>query len=81
MNINGYCPHCKADLDGDLVVETFIKQGMSREKAEESASHYYGWKQHGLQNRWGRKIGLSSITHDRIMEWQCPDCSGRWSRF
>lgn len=26
----------------------------------------------------GRKIGVSDMRKDRIVEWICPDCNGRW---
>lgn len=79
-NINGYCPHCNANLDGELIIETFMQQGRSREEAEKSASNYAGWDEHGQNNRWGRRIGISSLKHDRVMEWLCPDCDKRWKR-
>ncbi|PEC18983.1 hypothetical protein COM96_27570 [Bacillus cereus] len=25
-----------------------------------------------------RKIGITSFTHDRILNWQCPDCKREW---
>lgn len=80
-NQSGYCPHCNANLDGDLVIETFMEQGKTRKEALESAAYYSGWNEHGELNRWGRKIGISSMEHDRVMEWQCPDCHKRWKRF
>jgi hypothetical protein len=27
-----------------------------------------------------RKIGISDLTKDRIVKWQCPDCDGEWDR-
>jgi hypothetical protein len=80
MNINGHCPHCNADLDGELVIDYPLKQGKSMDKAIEYAKHYAGWGEHGVANRWGRRIGISSMKYDRVMEWQCPDCDKRWDR-
>lgn len=79
-NINGYCPHCKADLDGALIIETYLSLGFSEEKALEWASSYSGYEENGKQNKWGRQIGLSSIEKDREIGWKCPDCNNTWSR-
>lgn len=27
-----------------------------------------------------RIIGMTSVEADRILYWQCPDCSGTWDR-
>lgn len=80
-NINGYCPACKADLDGRNVLEDFMKiSGYTREEALASAKHYAGWEEHGENNRWGRAIGQYSIEHDRTISWRCPDCNHEWKR-
>lgn len=79
-NINGYCPHCNFNLDGDLIVDTFISQGKTREKVIEDASYYEGWKVYGEENRWGRAIGLSDLKLDRVTRWECPDCHKTWER-
>lgn len=81
MNIHGYCPHCNADLDGDLVINYPLSQGKTREEALEYASHYAGWERHGELNRWGRDIAISDMRLDMCTELQCPDCHGRWPRF
>lgn len=72
-NINGYCPKCGFDFDGDLVVETFLNQGKSQEEAEETASHCAGFSKHGLLNRWSRKIGIYDLHKDRTTNYQCPE--------
>jgi predicted nucleic acid-binding Zn ribbon protein len=38
-----------------------------------------------LQDKYGtgyfsRKIGISSLEHDRVIRWKCPDCGGEWER-
>jgi hypothetical protein len=78
MNINGYCPHCKADLDGELVIESFMKSGKTREEAIELAGHYSGWQEYKELNRWGRQVGISDIFLDRVTHYKCPDCGGLW---
>ena len=74
MNINGYCPHCNADLDGELVIDYPLKQGKTKAEAIEYASSYQGWKEHGELNRWNRKIGICDIGKDRTTSSKCPDC-------
>ena len=71
---NGSCKHCNASFDGDLVYETFLKQGLSEEEAKQTASYYAGFKEHGLQNRWGRQIGRYCMAADRTVATICPDC-------
>lgn len=78
MNINGFCPHCNANLDGDLVINYPLSQGKTREEAVEYVQSYEGWNEHGLHNKWGRQIGQSN--GDRITEWKCPDCNKSWAR-
>lgn len=75
MNINGYCPHCKANLDGDLVIDYPLKQGKTKAEALEYASNYAGWDKHGELNRWGRKIGEYDPITDLTTSWKCPDCN------
>ena len=71
------CPGCHTDLDGDLIYETFIGQGMTPEKALETAKMYGANETTG---RWGREIGMSCMERDRVVEWMCPDCGHRWDR-
>ena len=71
------CPSCKSDLDGDLIYETFIGQGMTPEKALETANMYGATETSGW---WGRVIGISCMDQDRTVEWMCPDCGHRWDR-
>jgi hypothetical protein len=52
-NIHGYCPHCNANLDGDLVIDYPLSQGQSMEEALEYASEYSGWNQH-KEKTWDR---------------------------
>jgi len=53
--------------DADLQGEPIPKK--SRDKG------YYGDKTH-----FSRRIGISDPRLDRIVEWLCPDCGGRWNR-
>lgn len=77
---HGYCPNCKANLDGGYVVEYPVSQGYPWDKVIEYCSHYSGWTEHGLNNRWGRSIGLYSWEEDRTTGYQCPDCKHTWGR-
>lgn len=75
-NENGFCPHCGANLDGGDILETFIAQGKTPEKAAEIAANY-GYR--SGHSQWGRQIGLE-FDNDCIEYWQCPDCNGKWPR-
>jgi len=79
-SINGYCPHCNANLDGDLVIDYPLSQGKTMEEAIEYASFYAGWEKHGKLNRWGRQIGVYDMRKDRTVAYKCPDCNGEWGR-
>lgn len=78
-NIHGYCPHCNANLDGELVIDYPLSQGKTMEEALEYAAYYAGWEEHGAKNRWGRQIGIYDMNSDRTIEYKCPDCNGTWS--
>ena len=80
INIHGYCPHCNADLDGDLVINYPLNLGQDMAEAVRYASNYSGFKEYGLANRWGRAIAIYDMSRDRAVEWECPDCKGRWPR-
>jgi DNA-directed RNA polymerase subunit RPC12/RpoP len=73
-NVNGFCPHCKADFDDNLIYDTFINQGKTKEEAIKCAKYYEGWEQYGPANRWSRAIGISSLELDRTTGYMCPDC-------
>jgi len=79
-NINGFCPHCKASLDGDLVIDYPLSQGKSRKEALEYAKSYVGWEEFGEDNRWGRQIAQYDRDKDRTVGYVCPDCNGHWER-
>lgn len=81
MNKNGYCPHCNANLDGDLVIDYPLSKGYTMEEALKYAKSYEGWKQYGLENRWGRQIMIYDMDKDRTVAYKCPDCGETWSRF
>ena len=80
MNINGYCPHCNASLDGDLVIDHPLSQGKSMDEALEYAKFYDGWNEHGEANRWGRAISLYSLEKDCTIGYRCPDCNRTWEQ-
>ncbi len=73
-NIHGYCPHCKANFDGDLVINHPLSEGKTQSEALEYASHYAGWEMHRASNRWDRKIGIYDYAKDRTVAYKCPDC-------
>lgn len=77
---NRNCPHCNANLDGDLVIETFREMYKDEEEALKAAKCYAGWEPHGLQNRWGREIGVYCQDRDRTVAYRCPDCKKEWNR-
>jgi len=67
------CPHCKSDLEGGLIWETFNNLH-GPEKADEYAEMYGATRETG---RWGREIGLE-YGRDRVEEFMCPDCRWKW---
>jgi len=77
-NIHGCCPHCNANLDGDLVINYPLSQDKTMEEAIEYASYYAGWDEHKENNRWGRAIALYDRDRDRTTAYRCPDCSKTW---
>lgn len=79
-NINGFCPLCNANLDGDLVIDYPKSKGKSHEKCIAYAKVYAGWEEHGEANRWGRQISLYDRDKDRTVGYKCPDCNGKWER-
>jgi len=89
LDDHGRCPHCDADLNGGSIWQTFYDQAMKGLKgrvpteeeaatlADESAEMYGATRTSG---QWGRKIGIYDMEKDCTVEWQCPDCDGRWPR-
>lgn len=82
---HGRCPKCDADLNGGSIWETGYQMALAdsqdAERAERRADEYaaaYGATR--TKGRWGRAIGLSSMTQDRIVSWKCPDCNHVWPR-
>lgn len=81
MNIHGFCPHCNANLDGDLIMDAAIELfGYDKDEALAYAASYSGWNEHGEANRWGRAIVVYNIDKDRTEYYRCPDCQGTWER-
>lgn len=59
-----YCPHCGTDLRGERIPQEHIDRG------------YYS-----ADDPWFyRTIGIYDMGLDMTVEWQCPDCGGRWPR-
>jgi DNA-directed RNA polymerase subunit RPC12/RpoP len=71
------CKHCGTNLDGDLIIHTFLSMGKTYDDAIECAKVYQGWEAHETRNRWGREIGMNSMELDRVVYYACPDCGGK----
>lgn len=76
-NDHGYCPHCGADLDGDLIWETGLKMKGSEAGADEYAEAYGATRTTG---HWGRAMGIYDREKDCTVAWKCPDCGEEWER-
>jgi hypothetical protein len=79
-NINGYCPHCNANLDGDLVINYPLSQGYTPDLVLKYVASYEGWNEHREANRWNRAIALYDMRKDRTTAYRCPDCGETWDR-
>lgn len=77
-NINGYCPECNYDFDGELIIDSFIEAGKTQEEALEIAKMYSGWTLHKEANRWSKRVNIYSLEVDRSLEHYCTNCSHRW---
>lgn len=78
------CPSCKANLQGELIYETFLHKGMepyyppgNEQEALKTASHYGATKTEG---RWGLALGIYDMNKDRTVAWRCPKCNHEWER-
>ena len=75
---HGRCPHCDADMNGGSIWAHFLDEtGGDPEEADFIAAMYGATREKG---RWGRQIGITPVGHDRVTDWQCPDCGGQWPR-
>lgn len=87
------CPHCKADMNGTSIWQTFYDKSrengyyedpglpMNEEEAMAQAdkiASYYGATR--FSGNWQRQLGISSLERDRTDNWECPDCAGQWGR-
>lgn len=72
--MNKSCPHCGTNLLGEKIIDVFLAQGKSHDQALEWASHYQGFEEYGIENRFGREIGIYDIEKDRTVYYICPDC-------
>jgi hypothetical protein len=64
MNIHGNCSKCNTSFDGDLVTDYPRSQGKTEEECLEYAKSYSGWEQHGVNNRWDKRIAVYDIDRD-----------------
>lgn len=80
MNIHGFCPHCNANLDGELIISYALESNKSKEEALSYAKSYEGWDRYGELNRWGRVISLYDIKKDKTTAYRCLDCENTWER-
>lgn len=71
------CPNCKANLEGDLIFDTFLAKYGNEKKALEVAAMYGATKTEG---RWGREIGIYDMGKDRTVAYECPVCKHQWGR-
>ena len=76
-NIHGYCPSCKVDLDGDLLLDTFTEMYQDKDRAIESCKYYSGYEEYLLGNKWNRAISISNW--DAHLSYVCPDCNIEFS--
>lgn len=81
------CPYCHADLEGELIFDTFKRMrdageqyyaGMTDKQILNKVVSSYG----PHDSRWKRQIGIEyQGNYDGVLRWQCPDCKGTWDRF
>ena len=71
------CANCNADLEGDLIYDTFLSRYGDEEKALEAAASYGATKTEG---RWSRSIAIYDLGADRTVKYRCPDCGYEWER-
>lgn len=74
---HGSCPSCGADMNGDMIWQTFMDKHGDEAEADRIAEMYGADRKHG---RWGRAIGIYDRDRDRTVSWMCPDCEHRWAR-
>ena len=74
---HGSCPHCKADLNGGSIWQTFFDKTGSEEEADNAARSYGASRTYG---QWGRQAGIYDMEKDRTVRYKCPDCQGEWPR-
>lgn len=72
--MNKFCPHCCVSLLGEKIIDVFLKQGKTYDQALEWARLYKGFEEYGIENRFGREIGIYDIEKDRTVYYICPDC-------
>lgn len=78
MSVNGYCPNCKTDLDGELVIESFREMYENEKQALEACTYYAGYTIHLLNNRWSRAISVSNWGNHQF--YVCPDCNTEFGK-
>lgn len=88
-NQHGYCPKCNADLDGEVMMDSWRR--LYPEKTEEELLKWFSCycpsdtpKEQLVMmsktRRWGRQIGLETPYYDGVSMFACPDCKHVWKR-
>lgn len=76
MTLPKNCPKCSADLEGEDIYNSYLKDGYAPEEAEEKAA-FYGWTKESPV-RFSRVEGIYDWDLDRTSQWKCPDCGHIW---
>lgn len=69
------CPHCGANLQGDLIYQTFLDMYKDPIKAKEIAALYGATETEG---HWDKAIGIYDIYLDHTVAYLCPECEKEW---
>ena len=77
MKIPLNCPHCGANLQGDLIYQTFLDKYKDPVKAKEVAAMYEATETEG---RWSKVINIYDNDLDRTVAFRCPECEKEWPR-
>jgi hypothetical protein len=81
LDTYGNCPECGVCWDAGSIFDTLRSQQwcahMADAELQDYVNHAYGTDR---PQRFSRLIGVSSLEHDRVIAWKCPDCNHEWSR-
>lgn len=72
---HGNCPNCNANLNGELIWNTFYEQSGDEAEADVSSAMYGATRTKG---HWGRQMSIYDMGKDRTVAYQCPDCKHEW---